>query len=306
MLHPRIIKQLFTLGAILFASLCSVTLVRAADLNISITVPGSSTPPVVTDNPDKSDTVVSNSVRISLSGLAYPSANLTFLKDGVVIGTGSAASDGTFYRQFTVDPGVASFGIWARDRSGLISPTVSFTLDLSPDAQVSIDTIALPPTIGHSQVDENGSIAFYGSAFPRSFLRIFNNNAPFTPPFEASVASDGSWRHVALRGTFNPRYFSYRANYQHETLGILSPFSIDLELKLETCSNSDFNNDGVVNLTDLSILLFYWGRPIPKTGLANACVDRNQDATIDLQDFSILMYEWTLKYELEADNSGTE
>lgn len=269
---------------------------RAADLNITITVPGSSTPEV---GGNGNGGVIAPTATVSLSGLAYPGSNLTFLRNGVVIGTGSAASDGTFLREFLTTPGEATFSVWARDRFNLISPTISVSFNLEAGSVANIESLALPPTIGHESVGADGSLTIYGSAFPRSIVRIFNNNAPFSAPFEAVAGADGVWRYKALRGAFNPRAFSYKANYQSERLGILSPFSSDLELTLETCANSDFNGDGSINLTDLSILLFYWGRPIPNSGLTNGCVDRNQDRIVDLQDFSILMYEWTLKYEIQ-------
>jgi hypothetical protein len=267
----------------------------ATDLTISITIPGTSTPEL---GGGGGGTVIAPRANVSLSGLAYPSANMTFLKDGAVIGTDTAAVSGTFWREFIVGSGQASFGVWARDRFGLLSPTISVSFEVVDGSQANVESIALPPTIAHEKIGSDGSLVIYGSAFPRSTVRIFNNNAPFAPPFETIAGTDGVWRYRVSREAFNPRSFSYKASYQYEPLGILSPFSLNLELRLETCVSSDFNGDGVINLTDLSILLFYWGRPLPKTGLANGCVDRNQDQVIDLQDFSILMYEWTVKYEL--------
>ncbi len=49
----------------------------------------------------------------------------------------------------------------------------------------------------------------------------------------------------------------------------------------------DINIDRRVNLTDLSILLFNWGKP------KNALADLNGDGTVNLVDFSILLYWWT-------------
>ena len=300
MLHPRrgIIQFSFWALVAVFGLLCG-TFVYASDLTISITIPGSSTPETGGNGSYGGGGTPAPTANVSLSGLAYPSAHLTFLKDGVVIGTGQAGFSGSFSRDFVTSPGVASFGVWARDRFDLLSPTVSISFDVAQGSVASITSLALPPTIAHYQVAGDGSLTLYGSAFPRSTVRIFNNNAPFAPPFETEALIDGTWRYRIPRESVNARSFSYKANYQYEPLAILSPFSLNLELKLETCVSSDFNSDGAVNLTDLSILLFYWDRPLPKTGLANGCVDRNQDQQVDLRDFSILMYEWTLKYELQ-------
>jgi hypothetical protein len=49
----------------------------------------------------------------------------------------------------------------------------------------------------------------------------------------------------------------------------------------------DFNNDGKVNLQDLSMLLFYWGKPPPTN---NPSIDLGHEGKIGLVDFSILLY----------------
>jgi hypothetical protein len=284
-----------TLFALCAAYFLSVSAAYALDLNISVTIPGSSTPVIGGGGGG----VVLPASNVRLSGLAFPGAILTFLRDGVVIGTDVAGGGGYFTREFLVSPGAATFGIWARDQFGFISPTVSVAFDIQDGLLADITSLALPPTIAHDSVSSNGSLKIYGSAFPGSTVRIFNNNAPFNPPFVATASGNGIWEYRIPRDGFNPRNFSYKANYQDEQSGILSPFSNDLTLQLSTCMNSDFSGDGVVNLTDLSILLFYWGRPVPTGGLSNACVDRNQDRVIDLQDFSILMYEWSLTYQVQ-------
>ncbi len=267
----------------------------ALGTNISLTITGSSTD----DGGGGGGASFPERANVSLSGLAYPFSILTFLQNGVIVGTDIAEPNGTFSREFLVDPGAVTFSIWARDRDGLISPAVSVGFVIEEGALATIESLALPPTIAHRQVGADGSLVIYGSAFPGSMVRLFNNVNTFSAPFETVASADGRWEYRLTRGTFNARNFSYKANYQDEGSGILSPFSHNLELRLVTCLNSDFNGDGVINLTDLSILLFYWGRTIPKTGLTNECVDRNQDQTVDLIDFSILMYEWTLKYQQE-------
>ncbi len=52
------------------------------------------------------------------------------------------------------------------------------------------------------------------------------------------------------------------------------------------CPEADLNHDGRVNLTDFSILLYYWGTD-------NTCADQNQNGNVELIDFSIMMYYWT-------------
>ncbi len=288
----RIIYFSFFLLLALLAQILFIGSIRATDLTIMLTIPGSSTP--VSGGSGGAPQPVGN---VRISGFAYPGAIVTFLRDGAVIGTEVAEASGRFERLFLVDPGSATFGLWARDRYGLISPTVNISFTLTEGSVAEIDLVSLPPTIGHEHITEGGALTMYGSAFPASVVRVFNNINTFTAPLTTVAGANGRWEYKLAREEFNPGNFSYKANYQYEPQSILSPFSSDLALHLVTCSNSDFNNDGAINLTDLSILLYYWGRPLPKSGLANGCVDRNGDQTVNLVDFSILMYEWTVKYQ---------
>lgn len=50
----------------------------------------------------------------------------------------------------------------------------------------------------------------------------------------------------------------------------------------------DFNKDGKINIIDLSILLFWFG----KTGSEIVPYDLNEDSKIDIVDVSILFYHW--------------
>ncbi|HUD03181.1 MAG TPA: glycosyl hydrolase family 28-related protein [Patescibacteria group bacterium] len=55
-----------------------------------------------------------------------------------------------------------------------------------------------------------------------------------------------------------------------------------------TSLSADFNTDGVVNVTDLSILATNWGR----TSATHAQGDANSDGTINIYDLSILASQW--------------
>lgn len=53
--------------------------------------------------------------------------------------------------------------------------------------------------------------------------------------------------------------------------------------------HGDLNRDTFINITDFSIMMFFWQDidPISK------CVDLNKDGNVDLVDFSIMLYWWT-------------
>jgi hypothetical protein len=60
---------------------------------------------------------------------------------------------------------------------------------------------------------------------------------------------------------------------------------------LEQCDGkktADLNCDSKVNLTDFSILLFFWQQRTP----ANARADINTDGQVTIVDFSIMLFQW--------------
>ena len=54
-------------------------------------------------------------------------------------------------------------------------------------------------------------------------------------------------------------------------------------------TKGDVNGDGRVNITDFSILLFFWGQQNPK----NAAADINGDGIVNIFDFSIMLFWWS-------------
>jgi hypothetical protein len=61
-----------------------------------------------------------------------------------------------------------------------------------------------------------------------------------------------------------------------------SPFTVTVSAK-----PADLNNDGVVNITDLSILLSSWNT-------TNSTADINKDSTVNILDLSILLSNYGL------------
>lgn len=60
------------------------------------------------------------------------------------------------------------------------------------------------------------------------------------------------------------------------------------EQKKQIVTVADFNGDGLVDITDLSILLYYYEH----TGWQVARYDLNSDKTVDIVDVSVMLYYW--------------
>ena len=68
-------------------------------------------------------------------------------------------------------------------------------------------------------------------------------------------------------------------------------------IKYDNCAegetlSADLNCDGNVNLTDVAILLSFWGKD-PSGSTSCKSPDINQDGKVNLADFSIMMSQWT-------------
>lgn len=55
----------------------------------------------------------------------------------------------------------------------------------------------------------------------------------------------------------------------------------------------DFTGDGRVDITDFSILLYYYGKPIPPDAPISCLLGLTHHEIVDFTDVSILMYYWT-------------
>ncbi|MEK9186441.1 MAG: hypothetical protein AAB885_02530, partial [Patescibacteria group bacterium] len=74
------------------------------------------------------------------------------------------------------------------------------------------------------------------------------------------------------------------------------------DLLVRPCSSGDLNCDGRISMEDLSILFYWWGKPISRPGFANVLAnliglgrfspDMNKDERVDIFDLSILLSRW--------------
>jgi hypothetical protein len=74
-------------------------------------------------------------------------------------------------------------------------------------------------------------------------------------------------------------------------IGAPSILPLTPEEKARSLQIADFNSDNSVNITDLSILLYYFGKSVSFSS-ASARYDLNGDGLVDITDISILLYYW--------------
>jgi hypothetical protein len=239
---------------------------------------------------------------VALKGWGYPISFVQILQDGNIAGWTNSASNGEF-AVFLEDliRGMYTFGIWSNDLESRKSGTYSTTFWVEEGTQTTVTDIIIPPTFDIATSSAVDMQAF-GYSTPGASVEVWVYPMTFeavdeskVKKFNATVPSNGKWNaNVDLATLVNGEYY-IKARTVIESMSpgefsqILS-FTKDGEELTEdegvACPGADLNRDGKVNITDFSILLYYWGTD-------DACADQNSNGNVDLIDFSIMMYHWT-------------
>ena len=278
---------------------------------VSATIPGPSPTPTPTPTPSVAPgggggggaaLPPSGETTMVLQGKAYPQAFVTALKNGEVVSTVSAGNDGNFEVKLKgIQPGIYTFSVFALDLKNRKSLTLSFTTNVIKDLVNTISGIFIPPTITTNRdiFHPDETLEVDGYAFPKSTVNVVLNSSHEIIESTPSDAS-GVWLLSYPLAGLGLGDHSTRAKV-HASDGDQSTFSetrlfriIPKDMPFPTptagpvCHGADLNNDGKVNLTDFSILLFWWQSRNPQ----HPCVDINKDGIVNLIDFSIMMYQW--------------
>lgn len=237
---------------------------------------------------------------VIFTGRAYPGSAVTVLKNGVILATASVGADGMFnIRADNISSGSHLFGVYALDRQGSRSPTVSTGVVVTPSVVTTISGIFIAPTINvdKSEVKKGNPITIFGVAVPEASLAI-NVNSETELNFETKADKDGLYSYTFLttplaRGSHTAQSL---ANVWGEISGSsqIVGFTVgarDVAKKktiATTPSAGDINNDGKINLADFSVLAFWYKKNNPPKAY-----DLNKDGKVNLVDFSIMASSWT-------------
>lgn len=251
-----------------------------------------------------------------VNGLAYPGSVVTIRVDGAVAATLATPADGRFTRTFTGLPGgLHTFAVSATDARGKSSPTISLTLSVPGGTTTTIDNLFLPPTLDvASPVILPDSVVLRGYSFPGSTVFMVLSIGKY---YEARASLSGAWsisipsRELGLGSHLVRARAIFGGGLQSEQSapvvflilpealppGVTLPPS-EILPPIEQVTDEgvggkagDLNSDGRVNLTDFSILMYFWGQPATFESFGMA--DLNKDAAVDLRDLSIMLYWWT-------------
>jgi len=233
---------------------------------------------------------------VSIQGKAYPNSTVNILIDGDSVGNVRTNSRAEFTFNVDTDPGTTSFSFWATDSSNTKSLTVNTTFDVTQGAVTNLNGILIPPTIRteNAEVNPGATIILEGQTIPSASVEVVIDDNKQTLTTESS--SSGNWSVNFDTGTVSVDTHTAKARFIEKTgsLEVESQYGTALSLFVgvegKATSNADLNRDGKVNLTDFSILVFWWGTP---GGSSNPPADISQNGKVSLEDFSILLFNWT-------------
>ncbi len=231
---------------------------------------------------------------VSVQGKAYPGATITILRDGEIERVVEADSSANFnFRLTEQTPGITTLGFWALDRAGRRSVTYSATFQVVQNAVTTLSGILIPPTVAvvPEKATQGSTISIEGSALPSTEVHAYidaNENSE-----ETLVSGNGDWA-IAYTTTnlTNESFHTVKANYVDvDNKELKSGYSLITNFYIGsrdvgTGLTADLNGDGLVNLTDFSILLFNWNTQ-------STLADINTDGSVSLPDFSIMLFYWT-------------
>lgn len=232
---------------------------------------------------------------VSVEGYAYPNRTVRVLIDAEQVGTITADRDGEFEFSVAASPGPSSLGLWSEDVRGVRSITYNTTFDITQGAVTTVRGILIPPTIDADDVEINpgDTVVLRGQAIPDATVEIFQNNESIAT---VDTAGNGEWTYTYNTNGLTPAEYLLKARYQRGS-GLLvseSSFSSNLTLFVgvdgRATTPSDLNRDGSVNLTDFSIMIFWWQTD---GGTSNPPADINGNGNVGIEDFSILLFNWT-------------
>jgi hypothetical protein len=193
--------------------------------------------------------------------------------------------------------GAYTFGVYGEDASKVKSSTFSTSFTVTGGRTSELTNVNVVPSIKVSPdpVNPGETLTVSGYALSNSIVSLQNGKQKSSIFSEATANADssGKWTTTLSTTNFSKGTYQIRAKSE-QTGGHKTGFSAytyyGVGEKASGNLNADLSRDGKVNLTDFSILLFWWNSD---GGNSNPPADINGDGKVNLTDFSILLFNWT-------------
>jgi len=241
----------------------------------------------------------SGDAEVIIRGYAFPGSTIYSLVDGYMAESVRASTNGSYSITISaISRGVYTFGVYAIDPGGTKSSTFSTSFTVTGGRTSNLSNINIMPSVKVSPDPANvgQTVTVSGYAIPNSTVTIQNqkeNSIPSLKTFTTTSDARGVWSLALNTSDFSAGTYQVRAKSENGS-GLTTNYSgytyYGVGQSANRPLNADLNRDGRVNLTDFSILLFWWGS---NGGRSDPPADINQDGTVSLTDFSILLFNWT-------------
>lgn len=241
--------------------------------------------------------IVSDLSALRISGFGPVGGFVTLTENSTPVGTTVAGGTGAFVFQLTaIDPGIHTYQIYATDSLNRSTSQTSLSLFLIAGNLTTASNILLSSSMSldKAEITSGQTLVISGSTKPSTQLNLFLESP--LQSFTIPVDSTGNWSYT-LSSSFTQALTpgEYRVySVVQDILGYQSNISNTLSFTVRIndptnpapcgdISRGDLNCDSRVNLTDFSILLYYWNTN-QRRG------DINSDGKVNLTDFSIMMF----------------
>jgi hypothetical protein len=241
------------------------------------------------------------STSINFIGKTSPLSKVYLLKDGYIVSETISNTIGNFsISLINLPTSVYLFSLYSQTIDGIESSFYSFPIYITFGSNINVSNIFLSPSlaIDKNQVIIGENLLIYGRAIPYSQITISLDSNPESF-YQTTAKHDGSysynldttsldsiWYQITSRLFFQNQYspFSRVATF------LAGDENVTKDIEEKTCFSikGDLNCDGYINLTDFSIMAYWYKRyNFPDI------VDLNNDGVINLSDFSIMASNWT-------------
>lgn len=236
---------------------------------------------------------------VIINGYAFPNSKIFALVDGVLAENVTSNSSGEFSITLAdIARGAYTFGVYGVDKDSVKSSTFSTTFTVTGSRGSTLSNINVMPSIKVTPdpVEPGTTLKVTGYAIPNATITVENQNdktSASLKTFTTTSNAQGAWTIDIPTDGFAKGTYKIRAKAKQD-VGASTNFSgytyYGVGEAAKTARSSDLNRDGKVNLTDFSILLFWWNTA---GGASNPPADINADGKVSLTDFSILIFNWT-------------
>lgn len=242
----------------------------------------------------------SGDAQVIINGYAYPGSTVYGLVDGAIVESETVRNDGRYTIVIEdIARGVYTFGVYAVDEDSVKSTTFSTSFTVTGGRTSSLSNINIMPSVvvNPDPVNPGETLTISGFAIPNATVTLENlkdGSSASQKTFTATSDDDGVWSVIIDTGSFSNGTYKVRAKAESIEGSVTTDYSgytfYGVGQEAEGQINADLNTDGSVNLTDFSILLFWWGTA---GGDSSPPADINGDGSVSLTDFSIMLFQWT-------------